>query len=891
MSNQIIAKPDQSLFAISLKNIWESLNIGVVISEFNEHLTILDANTTAHNIVGITTDKLIGQNWSEFYSHDTLEKIFNLWHTVRENERLTKRFHFNIKQFRADKSEIYVDLDSSLFVNPTNNKLCHVALMFDLSEQHKQLEQLTLEKAAKEAADMAKSRFLAHMSHEIRTPLNGVIGVSELLMGTDLTTKQREYVNLVNISGKSLLFLINDVLDYSKIEAERLDVENDNFDLHTTVESVLGILSIRAHDKSLELCGSFASDVPRFVYGDSGRLRQVLINLVGNALKFTEKGGVKVNVSVQKITLSPIPCDNDSMNDEIVIKFSVSDTGIGIPESGLSKLFSSFSQVDDSTSKKFDGSGLGLAISMHLVKLMQGELNVESKEGEGSTFWFTIPFKSYVDIRECPANSEHKNKIKNNDKDKDKDKKFNSNNSTNSSNVVVTCNKNDTNEKPICPRTGLPYRPEGCKKIMHGTIPLSNRAAIVVDDVAIQRETLAEQLASWGMDVSQAKSKEEAIQMLLIAAKSGMHYQLAIIDSSIEDGEGMDLVCAMKDEPLLNKTAIILLTPLTVDTDIAVIHSTGVAANLSKPVYSSSLFDATITALFAQEKEKNDANRQLQANQLADIPEKFDERRSLITVLIAEDNKINQIITRDTLENVGFKCVVVDNGKIATEVYKADKFDLILMDCQMPEMDGFQATMEIRRNETAMIKTGKITKKVPIIALTANATKADRDRCLQCGMDAYCSKPINQKTLVRTIDQWVKPILISRLMNYSHEIDMPFSTSEFFILCGKNKMIASMVLSDFLTQIPKDLEAIQICIENLDYGGATPIIQHLRGKANLLGANMLVKNATILEDKCHTKDNETINKQLDNLFDEANICLKHAAKTKEILQNDSLDKT
>ncbi|MDR1483405.1 MAG: response regulator [Planctomycetaceae bacterium] len=857
MPKTSLQKSDQNRLSFPLCNLWESSNIGVVISEFNEQLTVLEANVAAERIVGLERGELIGRDWSDFYSKDTLEQIFNRWHTIGEHEKTIKHLRFNIKQFRIDKSEIYIDLDSSLFIDPATGTMYHAALMLDVSEQQKQLEQLILEKAAKDAADVAKSRFLAHMSHEIRTPLNGVIGVSELLMGTDLTTKQREYVNLVNISGKSLLFLINDVLDYSKIEAERLDIENDDFDLHTTVESVLGILSIRANDKSLELCGSFASDVPRFVYGDSGRLRQVLINLVGNALKFTEKGGVKVNVSVQELKLSPLPCDNDSMNDEIVIRFSVSDTGIGIPESGLSKLFSSFSQVDDSASRRHDGSGLGLAISMHLVKLMDGELNVESAEGKGSTFWFTVPYRSRVEIHECPAN----------------------------------CEITESSEtKSICPRTGLATRPEGCKRIMHGMIPLSDRAAIVVDDIAIQRETLAEQLESWGMDVSQAQSKDEAMQMLVKAANAGKYYQLAIIDSSISDGEGMDLVCAMKEMPLLNRTAIILLTPLTVDTDIAVIHSTGVAANLSKPVYSSSLFDATITALFAQEKEKNDANRQLQAEQLADVPECFDERRTLIKILVAEDNKINQIITRDTLENVGFQCVVVDNGKVATEIYNADVFDLILMDCQMPEMDGFQATMEIRRNETAEFEAGKIMRRVPIIALTANATKADKDRCLQCGMDAYCSKPINPKTLIRTIDHWVKPVLVSRLMNHTHELDMPFSTTEFFILCGKNKLIASMVLSDFLTQIPRDLESIQNYINDSDCGGAVPIIQHLRGKSNLLGANGLVKNASILEDRCHATEGEDINRLLDDLFDEANTCLRHAVKTREMLQSGSFDK-
>ncbi|MDR1290223.1 MAG: response regulator, partial [Planctomycetaceae bacterium] len=238
----------------------------------------------------------------------------------------------------------------------------------------------------------------------------------------------------------------------------------------------------------------------------------------------------------------------------------------------------------------------------------------------------------------------------------------------------------------------------------------------------------------------------------------------------------------------------------------------------------------------------------------------------------------------------GFQCVVVDNGKAATEIYDAHEFDLILMDCQMPEMDGFQATMEIRRNETAEFEAGKIMRRVPIIALTANATKADRDHCLLCGMDAYCSKPINPKTLIRTIDNWVKPVLVNRLMSHSREPDVPFSTTEFFILCGKNKLIASMVLSDFLNQIPRDLESIQNCINGSDCGGAVPIIQHLRGKSNLLGATTLAQNASILEDRCHATDGEDINKLLDNLFDEANSCLKHASKAREMLQGDSLGK-
>ena len=570
----------------------------------------------------------------------------------------------------------------------------------ELAETNTDLERTTenAKELAKQAetASKTKSNFLATMSHEIRTPLNGVIGISDLLLQTSLTPKQLEYVRLICASGRSLLFLINDILDFSKIEAGKLEIDVNTFDLHEVSESVLGILSARAAAKGLELCGFCAADLPRYVRGDGERLRQVLVNLVGNAVKFTEHGGVRIDA-----VLRPSPPGDD----RVFVHYAISDTGIGIPAGRMDRLFKAFSQVDASSSRRFGGTGLGLAISQQLIHLMDGRISVESDEGTGSVFHIDIPF-----------------------------------------------------EKEYHP-------PRTASKTFHGTLDLSGQTAIVVDENDVLRQSLFEQLRAWGMNAVAFSTKKDAAKAFEKAAKEGNPFQLAIIDSTLEDAGGIELIDEVHRADTIGSTPVIYLQSLAESAEEKVSAAMENARRLNKPVYSSSLFNA-IVEILARNDSNPEFRRQWESFVRTTPPR--DARRegrnapvsaefSGIHVLVAEDNKINQIVVREILLNAGLTFDIVPDGAEACEAVRNSRYDVVLMDCQMPEMDGFEATRFIRdlekRRET--LPEG-YPERLPIIALTANATKGDEERCLQAGMDAYCVKPINPQRLLNMIRQSLK---------------------------------------------------------------------------------------------------------------------------------------
>ncbi len=571
-----------------------------------------------------------------------------------------------------------------------------------LAETNKELEQSIhhahelAEKA--EQANAAKSRFLATMSHEIRTPLNGVIGLSELLQQTDLTPKQNEYAQLIRASGRTLLFLINDILDFSKIEAGKLEIDHEPFDLHEVSESVLGILASRAADKGLELCNVTAPDVPRYVRGDGQRLRQVLVNLVGNAVKFTETGGVRLQVSA-----TPLP----DMEYYRRVVIEIRDTGIGIPEDQFGVLFQSFSQVDTSATRRFGGTGLGLAISRQLIHLMGGEITVESELGQGTVFRVelpleTIPFSNESELTETTTSGESKSGAR------------------------------------------------------HGPIDLSGRTVIIVDENILLRESLAEQLHSWGMDAASFVSKADAAEAIRDAAEQGRPFQLAIIDGALEDGDGRDLVREIQANPeqSVAKMPVVFLQSLSDSSIDESCEGSGVF-RLNKPIYSSTLFNAIIDAVAAQ------MGLHTKSDSISERPKDVRPQQaafpaSPIRILVAEDNSINQIVVREILNNKGWDCDVAANGVEACEAVKRQKYDVVLMDCQMPEMDGFEATRILRdyEKDRAFLMPDH-PRRIPIIALTANATKGDEEKCLQAGMDAYCVKPINSQHLLDTIHHFL----------------------------------------------------------------------------------------------------------------------------------------
>ncbi|MCX5874657.1 MAG: response regulator [Deltaproteobacteria bacterium] len=648
-----------------LDSIIQNLPTGVFVKDA-ERLTFSLWNKTCEDIYGYRADEMLGKTAKDIFTEAESARF-----EAQDREVLTSGRLMEIQEQEVATRDKRVRIlrSKEVPIIDEKGKATHVVgIAEDITELKITEKELISARETAEQASRAKSSFLANMSHEIRTPMNGIIGMTELALNTDLSSEQREYLEAVKISAESLLRLINDILDFSKIEAGKFELAEMDFSLRDSIAQAMIAVSLQAHSKDLELVYHIPPQIPDVVVGDPGRLNQILINLLGNAIKFTLKGEVAVDIQLES-----------ESEDDIHLHFSIKDTGIGIPKEKQQKIFNAFEQADGSTTRKYGGTGLGLAVSTQLVQMMGGQIWLESEVGAGSTFHFTT-------------------------------------------------------------KLGLSQGP------LPQSVPVDfaefkDLPVLIVDDNAMNRFVLKEILTYWGMMPVALESAIDALKTMKNAQEVGQPFSLVILDYLMPDIDGFELAERINQDPSLSGVTMIMLTSAGQRGDARRCMNSGITAYCQKPIKQSELFEIISTAL-----NKSSGGEKKPA--LVTRHTVREGKRSL-NALLAEDNAINQKLATRILEKMGHTVTIAENGQEVLKTLESKRFDIILMDVQMPEMDGFEATRSIREKER--ITGGHI----PIVAMTAHAMSGDREKCLAAGMDGYVSKPINTQELVENIERTV----------------------------------------------------------------------------------------------------------------------------------------